>query len=238
MIHPWVSRLGAPMALSFLGLASGGCLHGYSANHAYMEPLQTKYPVSATGHYLERGAIIAPEQYLPLKSFHLERTFQGKAFRQSVVSMELERDLDQIVERAGGDALTNVTIRANNYDEGGHRAVGWNVLGWMCMFPGIVVTGLTMLDDGHHDAYFNEPGDYKYYAIGGGLIALGVASFVAGMVRREVPTQWEIAIDGEVVKRRPVAVEPPAAPVAPEPEPPAAAAPTEPATTEATGGVQ
>jgi hypothetical protein len=180
-----------------------GC--AWSANTVPMDSLQTSFPVSASSKYLDaNGNVIAPDQYQTVRSFQIHRTVKVKSAAPVVAPLELEEELDGLVTAAGGEAITNMTLQAQAYKAEGHYgANGWQALGWLGILIGGPTLGLSaMFDNGDHK-HFNESGFYPWYGVGAGVLAMGLVSMAVASSRRAAqPNVWEIAIEGQIVRRK------------------------------------
>lgn len=159
-----------------------------------MPPLETTVPVSASGEYVdENGDIVKDTDYEILTPFQIERTFEVPRHSQGEAQLELAPELERIVARAKGNAITDLRIEAVEYDRGSHgSAAGWKVFGWT-----MTLTGGALLATGA--AVGGDVGDV-FYPIGGVIAGLGVVSFLLSATAND-PAKWQLKVSGQVVRR-------------------------------------
>lgn len=167
-------------------------------NVVTLSPLETKYPVSASGAYVDgAGNVVDAKQYGGGRSFEFERTVKAPRHATTETRLVLEQDLDTLVAQNGGDAVTDLKIEGVGYDPGSHYSSAlWKQWGW-----GFGITGGTLLVVGAT----NE--SLKDSFVPAGLITggIGVLSYVLGVTRND-PAEWKFKVSGRVVKRNGAAV--------------------------------
>ncbi len=113
------SKASARALLGFALLLSG-CYT--TKNVVVVPPLETRYPVSASAEYVDpSGAIVTEQKYSVKNSFSFEKTVAAPRHDSQLAELRLESDLDRFVEASRGDAVTNLRIRATEYDAGSHE---------------------------------------------------------------------------------------------------------------------
>lgn len=171
--------------------ASTGCYT--TRNLVTMEPLETKFPVSASAQFVdESGAIVDEEGYETVKPFRFERTYEVPRHSDGSAGIELEPELERIVAAAGGDAITELKIEGVNYDSGSHgSAASWKIFGWTMSITGaaLIATGAAL-----------DAGD-ALYPVGGVILGVGVASFLLSLTTQD-PAKWQLQVSGQVVRRK------------------------------------
>jgi hypothetical protein len=66
-----------------------------------------------------------------LQSFSFEKTVTGPRHDNSSAKLQLQAELERLVRRSGGQAITNLTIQAASYDSGSHSmATAWKRMAW------------------------------------------------------------------------------------------------------------
>jgi hypothetical protein len=191
----------ARATLLMAALLCSGC---YTTTHVVnVPPLRTKYPVSASGQYIDNGgALVTEDQYQVVQSFDFKKTVEAPRHEASEATLKLEAELDQILAQHQGDALTQVNIAATDYDPGSHgSAAGWKILGWT-----LGLTGATFAVAGAASDYESE----GLIAVGGVFLGLGVLSYLAAAVADD-PAVWSLQVKGNVVKQTSLGVLPPPA---------------------------
>lgn len=179
-----------------------------TSNVVTMPPLRTDFPVSASGQYVDGdGDIVDEDGYEDVSTFTIERTYEVSRHGEGRIEAELEPELQRIVEKAGGDAITNLEIAAVEYDSGSHHsAAGWKIFGWTMGLSGGLIAGTGALVGG-------DAADVLY-PVGGVLLGVGVVGYLLSFTTTD-PAQWQMQVTGQVVRRRGSARPEPGA----EPEP-------------------
>ena len=204
--RPW-----ATAALATLLLGASGCLYE-TTSVVKIPALQTAYPVSASPHYVDaRGDVVRDTDYEVVERFELAKTVKSPRHDASETPLRLEPELDSIVKRAHGDAVTRLTIDAASYDPGSHDAAALSkIMGWTFTPLGAAFVGVGIGLAQSGDPHTHPP---IFYGMGGGMLGVGVLCFVIGAVSR-TPAEWRYRVSGQVVRRAPEA--PPPLPSAPE----------------------
>lgn len=224
----------ASLLLTLTTLLASGCVTSTSIVH--LDPMQTRYPVSASGQYLDsRGQVVKPGEYRSLRSFKLDRSVDVPAGTTAAVPLDIQADLDRLVDSTGGDAVTNVTLQATSFVPEGHASVAlWQSLGTLGLVfggPFALVGGAAIATDPQlrHDSQMIAMG-----AVGTAVAALGVAALLTASHRRSTtPNHWNVHIEGDVVQRN--SAEPSAASAAAS-APPSAGRMAEPVPSSPTSG--
>lgn len=188
-----------------------GC---YTTSNVVTVPaVQTKRPVSASGQYIDdQGNIVKEEEYEIVHSFTLDRRVEVPRHETAETTLDLTTEFDELLATHQGDAMTDVTISATEYDTGSHgSAASWKVLGWGFGLTGatFAITGLAI------DDRDTGVGD-MFVTMGLVFIGLGAVSYLASTGAND-PAAWQLHVEGNVVKRKAPPV--PVAPAAPEPAP-------------------
>jgi hypothetical protein len=183
----------APALLGF-ALLLNGCYT--TKNVVVVPPLDTRYPVSASGQFVDaNGAIVTEQQYSVKNSFSFERTVAGPRHDSRLAELRLESDLDRFVAANRGDAVTNLRIRASEYDAGSHEtSARLQLAGW-----GLGLTGGALVAVGA--SLDNEGLGTAFLASGGVMAGLGILSFVFGVAADE-PAKWHLQVSGDVVQAK------------------------------------
>lgn len=199
-------RVGPAVLTGALLLATTGCYT--TSNVVTMPPLRTDFPVSASGQYVDGdGDIVEEDGYEDVSTFTIERTYEVSRHGEGRIEAELEPELQRIVEKAGGDAITNLEITAVEYDSGSHNsAAGWKIFGWTMGLSGGLIAGTGALVGG-------DAADVLY-PVGGVLLGVGVVGYLLSFTTTD-PAQWQMQVSGQVVRRKGSARPEPA----PEPAP-------------------
>jgi hypothetical protein len=179
-------------------LVTAGCYT--SANGVSIPPFETRFPVSASPSYLANdGSVVDTSQYHVVRRFSFQQWVSAPRHAQTITKLELGPKLDQIVSDAGGDAATNVRIRALEYDPGDHApAASLKQIAWLSCIPavfGLTIGGISYARDS------DDRNGAIGLAVGGtaaiiGGLSLLLASFVTA------PTQWHIEVSGAVVQTK------------------------------------
>src|SRR5690606_16755303 len=107
-----------------------------------------------------------------------------------------EPELNRLVAKHRGDAITDLKVAGTDYDTGSHgSAASWKVLGWTFGLTGatFVVLGAAIDDD--------STGAGGSLMTAGAVIAgLGVVSYLLSYAAND-PASWNIHVQGNVVKR-------------------------------------
>jgi hypothetical protein len=196
-----------------------------TTNVATMSPLKTNYPVSASGQYIDSGgAIVTENDYTIVKPFEFDRSIEGARHEDTETDIVLQPELDRILAESQGDAITDVTIYAAEYDPGSHgSSANWKVMGWSFGLTGatLLVAGAAIGSDG------GEP-----LLIAGGIIGgIGLGSYLIGTATDD-PSAWKLHVTGNIVKRNAALASPPGGLGIAGPLVPAQAAPAQPALAE------
>ena len=196
-------------------VSATGC---YTTSHTVtVSTLRTQHPVSASGQYVQAdGRIVTEEDYEVVQPFEIERRIEGPRHETTEASLVLDAEIDRAVGQAGGDAATDVSIFASEYDSGSHgSAAGWKIMGWT-----FGLTGLTFLGVG---AAVDDDISGTFYVVGGVMAGVGVISYLLSSVAND-PATWDLHVKGQVVKRNapppPPEVATPPQEAFPVPEPP------------------
>lgn len=191
-------------AVLLAGLLTTGCYT--TKNVVAVAPLETKYPVSASGAFVDSsGGVVDQKQYTVVAPFSFERTVETPRHSTTETRFELEPELNRIVSQQGGDAVTDLKIEGVGYDNGSHSSAAfWKQWGW-----GFGITGGTLLLVGAADA------DLRGTMVPAGAIVAGIGAlgFVFAAVAND-PAAWKFKVSGNVVKRAgtaPASVDPAAA---------------------------
>lgn len=183
-------KLALCAALAAGALFTTGC---YTTTHVVnVTPLKTKYPVSASGQFLdESGAIVTEDGYTVVSAFDFNRQLEAPRHATTTTRLELEDELNRILSEKQGDAMTDVRIVATDYDPGSHgSAAGWKIMGWTFGLSGAT---LMAVGAGAEDAT-------PLLAVGGVLLGVGVLSYALSGVTDD-PAIWTVQVKGNVVKR-------------------------------------
>jgi len=177
-------------------LTSVGCYS--TSNVARMPPLETSYPVSASPSYVSvDGTIVDPSEYRVVDSFGFERQVAGPRHTDSDTTLHLEPDLDRIVHKAHGDAVTQLKVDVIDYDPGSHQvSAGLKQIGWMFSLSGACGLALGGAMAANHDSD-NATGAL---AAGGAFAALGLTTVLIGSLLSS-PAHWRLWFSGHVVQR-------------------------------------
>jgi hypothetical protein len=178
------------------GLAGLVCATGCytTVNVATVAPLHTAYPVSASSQYVDgRGGLVTERDYQVVQSFSLRPVVVAPPHRATVAALALEPDLDRIMSSTGGDAITQMTIQASEYDSGSHYpSAGLKLAGWTFGILGASVIAL--------GAAAGEEEGTKVISVGAVFAGIGVLSYVLGSTMTR-PAAWQLEVSGNVVKR-------------------------------------
>ena len=171
-----------------------GC---YTTAHSVrVVPLNTPYPVSASGQYVDsQGAIVVEDEYEVVEPFEFEKTFEAPRHETTESKFDLEPELSPLVEKSHGDAITDLKIAGYEYDPGSHgSSASLKIGGWMFGITGgaLVVTGLA-LDD--------EDLTGTFVTAGAVVAGIGGLFYVFGALADD-PSQWKYKVDGNVTRRR------------------------------------
>jgi hypothetical protein len=198
-------------ALAALLFGASGCIYE-TTSVVKIPALETPYPVSASRHYVDgHGDVVRDTDYDVVDHFEIEKKVDSPRLETTESTVRLEPELDDIVRRARGQAVTGLTIDAASYDPGSqYSASGWRIFGWTFVPTGLAFLGLAIGIDKAGPPN-SKPG--IVYGIGGGVLGFGALCFVLGAVLR-TPAQWHYRVSGEVVRRRPDAVPAPPPPPA------------------------
>lgn len=204
--------------------AAAGCYT--TTNTVTLAPLRTHYPVSASPQYVDaQGKIVTDEEYDVVQSFEFERKVEAPRHDDTESSLKLEAELDRALAQSNGDAITEMSVYASDYDPGSHgSAAGWKIMGWTFGLTGLTFVGLGAAMDSDVSGTF--------FVVGGVMAGLGAVSYLLGSAAND-PATWTLNVKGQVVKRKAgsTALEPAAAPASPDAAAPApdAASPAPPA---------
>ncbi|HEX2734712.1 MAG TPA: hypothetical protein VHM70_24070 [Polyangiaceae bacterium] len=203
MTKPSRSLFARGAVLTLSGALLSGCYT--TTNVVTMTPLKTKYPVSASGQYLDaNGAIVTEDNYQVLKEFDFQKQVESPRHETTETRLKLEADLDRILAEQHGDALTDVKIVATQYDPGSHgSAAGWKIMGWS-----FGVTGATLMVAG---ASIDDGG--PLIGVGGVVLGVGVLSYALSALAND-PAVWTFQVKGNVVKQTGAATAPEEKPAA------------------------
>lgn len=162
-------------------------------NVVTMTPLETKYPVSASGAFVDRGgAVVDQKQYSVVAPFSFERTIKTPRHSSTETRFDLEPELDRLVSQQGGDAVTDLKVEGVDYNPGSHSTGAfWKQWGW-----GFGITGGTLLLIGAADADLRD----SMVPAGAVVAGIGALGFVFAAVAND-PAEWKFKVSGNVVKR-------------------------------------
>lgn len=177
-------------------LASVGCYS--TSNVARMPPLETSYPVSASPSYVSvDGTIVDPSEYRVVDSFGFERQVAGPRHADTDTTLHIEPDLDRIVHKGHGDAVTRLKVDVIDYDPGSHQvSAGLKQIGWMFTLSGACGLAVGGAIAANHDSH-NASGAL---AAGGAFAALGLTTVLVGSLLQS-PSHWRLWFSGNVVRR-------------------------------------
>jgi hypothetical protein len=185
----WTKTLSLACAAA---IVTTGCYT--TTNVATMGPLHTKYPVSASGQYVDSsGAIVVENEYTVVKPFEFDRPIEGARHDDTETEIVLQPELDRILAESQGDAVTDIKIYAADYDTGSHgSSAGWKVMGWTFGLTGatFLVTGAAVGGDAA------EP----LLIVGGVFGGIGLGSYLIGAALTD-PAVWKLHVTGNIVKR-------------------------------------
>ncbi|HMA96597.1 MAG TPA: hypothetical protein VKP30_28120 [Polyangiaceae bacterium] len=181
----------SPYLLLSLGLLCNGCYT--SRNVVTVTSLDTKYPVSASGQYLDTsGAIVSETQYSVVAPFNFEKTVTAPRHQSTETRFPLEPELDRLVNQHGGDAVTDLKIEGIDYQTGSHSSAAfWKQWGWA-----LGLTGGTFLVVGAADADLRG----AFVPTGAVVMGVGALGFLFAAMAND-PTEWKFKVTGHVVKR-------------------------------------
>lgn len=173
-------------------LATSGCYT--TSNVVTMGQLRTKYPVSASGQYVDAsGTVVTENEYEVVKPFEFERSIEAERHEDTETELKLQPALDEFLAQAQGDAVTDMKIYATEYDTGSHgSSAGWKIMGWS-----FGLTGATFLVTGA--AVGDEMGG-TFMTLGAVFAGVGLGSYLLGLTAND-PTAWKLHVTGNVVKR-------------------------------------
>jgi hypothetical protein len=180
-----------------LGLAAAlTCVGCYStSNVARLAPLETGYPVSASRAYVSvDGTIVTPSEYRVVDSFSFERQVVGLRHSDADTVLHIEPDLDRIVRRAHGDAVTRLKVDVIDYDPGSHEiSARLKSTGWLLTLSGACALSLGA-------AMAANPQNARIgLATGGAFAALGLSTVLLGSLLSS-PSRWRLWFTGYVVQ--------------------------------------
>lgn len=192
----------AALGLGLL-VATGGC-SWTTTQVATLEPLQTTYPVSASRKYVDgKGNIVGEDDYQVVEPFELTRTETAARHAETQTRIALGPDLDSIMARTKGDAMTRVKIEAISSSGGGHYgASAGKYLGWTFTLLGAPMIGLAAILQANDEVRSSTKAEF--WAVGAGTLGIGVLCFVLAAVSND-PATLNLRVSGQVVRRRPVA---------------------------------
>ncbi len=206
-------RIFRSIAAGSLGL---GLLIGTSAcytttNKITFSSLDTSYPVSASPQYIDNtGAIVTPTEYQVLERFEFVRVAKGPRHEETTTKLNLKPQLDSIMTRTRGDAITRTRIDVLDYNRGSHLTSGvLKLMGWNFSLGGVAFFALIPSAPDRQAATLG--------AVGGATLGLGVLFFVLGAFVADDPSAWKFRVTGDVVRRQPPALPVPPPPPAVEP---------------------
>ena len=184
------------LVLATLLLGASAC--AYETTSVVRIPtVDTAYPVSSSRHYVEAwGAIVRDTEYKVVDRFQFEKTVESPRHDAADSTLRLGPEIDRIIRKANGDAVTGLTIDAVSYDPGSHStAAFWKNVGWVFTPIGAVFigAGVGWADEGDKDR------SSSLYAVGGSFAAIGVLSFLLAAVLRS-PATWCYQVSGQIVK--------------------------------------
>jgi hypothetical protein len=135
---------------------------------------RTKYPVSASGYYVDNGGqIVSSSDYEVIKAFEMEKRVEGPRHSSTKTTLKLDGDLDRLTEEAGGNAVTSLKIVGEEYNPGSHHSSTFgNVFGWSFTLVGAPFVVAGALTEGNYSKSF--------FAAGGACLGVGVLLFIAG----------------------------------------------------------
>jgi hypothetical protein len=149
------------------GLYLSGCYT--TATVAKIDPLPTRYPVSASPQYVdEQDRIVTERDYQVVRSFAFERVVEAPRHESTQSKLDLAPRLNAIMQSSGGDAVTNLKIEPTAYDHRSHAASSvLKSMGWIFGTVGAMtlVMGLARDDENSQD----------FKLLGGIFTGIGVA---------------------------------------------------------------
>jgi general stress protein CsbA len=177
-------------------LLSSGCV---TQDHRLtIEAPDTEKPVSASGSYItEEGSHVPPEGYEIIDHFKITRRVSAPVVGKSENSLDLQPVINELLQEDGAEAVVNLQIFAEDYDEGNVRAVGaLNVSGWFLTGMGVplVIAGLA---DGYEENYYMVDMFAVMSLIGGGCLT---ASYI---LPNYSESAWIVGLEGDTVRRAP-----------------------------------
>jgi len=181
-------------SLALVACVTTGCYT--TQNVVTMSPLETRYPVSASGQYVDgSGAVVNDDQYQVERPFSFEKTVTSPRHETTEAPLKLEPELDRIMAQGQGDAITNLKVEAVNYDHGSHgSAAGWKIMGWS-----FALTGGTFLAVGA--ASSNDKIRDVFVPVGAVTAGIGALCFLFGATA-QTPAAWQFRVSGQVVSNK------------------------------------
>jgi hypothetical protein len=165
-----------------------------TTNVVTLAPLQTAYPVSASSQYVDPdGSIVTENDYNVVQPFSFHQAVEARPHNETVTALALEPDLDRIMSKAGGDAITAMTIQATDYQVGSHYpAAGLKLAGWTFGVAGLTIATLGV-------ALGEEEGT-TVATVGVVTAGIGAISYLIGRSMK-APASWQLDVRGNIVKR-------------------------------------
>lgn len=182
-----------PLTTAFVAAVfASGCYT--TSNTVTVTPLDTKYPVSASGQYVTpSGDIVEEKGYNVVEAFEFTKKIEAPRHEEAETELMLEPELNRLMQQHQGDAITQLNIAATRYDPGSHgSAAGWKIIGWT-----FGITGGTFLLLG---ATADDDTSGPIMTVGGVFAGLGALGFVLSGTTND-PATWELKVSGQVVKQ-------------------------------------
>jgi len=171
-------------------IAMSGCYT--TKNVATFSALDTSYPVSASAQYIDnQGALVTPKDYQVVKNFYFLHEVKGPRHEESTGRLNLRPELDNIMAKEHGDAMTRIIIDVADYQPGSHyTSGGLKVMGWTLGVSGLFTLAFIPAAQDKDDVH-------TLAAIGGSALGLGALFYVRARyirseqaVRLELPCSW------------------------------------------------
>ncbi len=190
--RPPGQRLAATAALCLSALLAG-C---YTTQQTItLAPLETGYPVSASGEYVDNeGQIVTENDYEVVDNFELDKVFEAPRHQTTETSFDLRPELDALVAKSQGDAITDLKIVGYEYDPGSHgSSAGLKIVGWSFGVMGASFVGLGLAID-------EDPVTNGIVTMGAVFAGAGALCLLIGGVADD-PSHWKFKVSGHVARR-------------------------------------
>jgi hypothetical protein len=204
------------LSFAVLALACAGCT---TSNTVVLSRLETNYPVSGSSQYIDaQGAFVTRSGYRVVKHFEFTRDVEGPRHEETETRLRLEPELDALVARSSGSAVTSLAVNVDDYDNGSHdSAAGFKMWGLVLGVPGV---GLLIAG-----AASSSPGTKRACLASGGLLTgVGALLYTLGLVSN-TPSRWRMHVSGDVVQATGIGPQMGATPRMPSPELPEGVSP-------------